>query len=278
MAAGDYQIRHMKNATLLASGLCTALFAAAPAHASSSDWHQTEGGRFRLVTSGQPDAEGKLQGALDIELKPGWKTYWRDPGDAGVPPQVDVTASQNISAAEVAYPAPERHDDGYSKWAGYDYSVDLPVTLTLASSGAATKIVADVFMGVCETICVPVQARIELDPNIDPANAEDASLVKAAFAALPQTATPDFGATSETADGDMLTVTANLPKGMQAADLFIAGVDGYMFGAPALKADNGQSTFSVKVLERPKSPPAGKGIPYTLTTKGGAVDGFLPYP
>ncbi len=54
--------------------------------ASSSDWFETEGARIRLVTTGKPAADGKLKGMLDIELKPGWKTYWRDPGDAGVPP------------------------------------------------------------------------------------------------------------------------------------------------------------------------------------------------
>ena len=48
---------------------------------------------MRLVTTGSRDADGRLEGILDIELKPGWKTYWRDPGDAGVPPTIDVSAS-----------------------------------------------------------------------------------------------------------------------------------------------------------------------------------------
>ncbi len=278
MAAGDYQIRPMKNAIVLAAGLSASLLAAASAHASSSEWHQAEGGRFRLVTSGKPDADGKLRGVLDIELKPGWKTYWRDPGDAGVPPQVDISASQNVSTADVGFPAPERHDDGYSKWAGYDYSLGLPITLTLASSDTPTKIVADVFLGVCETICVPVQARIELDPNIDPGNPGDANLVQAAFAALPRPASPDFGVAANASDGQMLSLTANLPAGTRDADLYVAGVDGYMFGTPERHEADGKVTFSMKVLERPKSPPGGKGIPYTLTSPAGAVEGFVPYP
>lgn len=268
----------MKNATFLATALGAALLASSNAHASSSEWHQAEGGRFRLVTSGQPDADGKLKGVLDIELKPGWKTYWRDPGDSGVPPQVDVSASQNVSSADVAYPAPARHDDGYSKWAGYDYPVGLPVTLTLGSASAPTKIVADVFMGVCETICVPVQARIELDPGIDPDNPGDANLVQAAFAALPKLASAHFGASVAASVGEMLTIAATLPDGGKGADLFVAGADGYLFGTPERHEQDGKLTFSIKVLERPKSAPAGKGIPYTLTSPGGAVDGFLPYP
>ena len=69
--------------------------------------------RVRLVTSRQrrtPTAG--CNGTLDIDLKPGWKTYWRDPGDAGVPPLLDVSASTNIAAAEFDFPAPKRHDDG----------------------------------------------------------------------------------------------------------------------------------------------------------------------
>lgn len=268
----------MKNAPLLATVFGAAMLAGASAHASSSAWHQAEGGRFRLVTSGQPDADGKLKGVLDIELKPGWKTYWRDPGDSGVPPQVDVSTSQNISAAEVAYPAPERHDDGYSEWAGYDVPVGLPVTLTLADAGAPTRIVADVFMGVCETICVPVQARIELDPAIDPDNPGDANLVAMAFAALPKPANAEFQASVTASDGEMLTIATTLPGEAKDADLFVAGTDGYLFGTPKRHEQDGKATFAIKVLERPKSAPAGKGIPYTLTSPGGAVEGFLPYP
>ena len=72
--------------------------------ASSSDWFETEGARDPAGHHGQADAEGRLNGMLDIELKPGWKTYWRDPGDAGVPPTIDVSASQNIVGARVRFP------------------------------------------------------------------------------------------------------------------------------------------------------------------------------
>ena len=88
---------------------------------------------MRLVTSGKADEAGRIQGVLDIELKPGWKTYWRDPGDAGVPPQIDVSASTNITDAAFSFPPPQRHDDGYGKWAGYNHPVSLPVTFTLSS-------------------------------------------------------------------------------------------------------------------------------------------------
>ena len=89
------------------AGLLCSLALPSPASASSSDWFETEGGRVRLVTTGQPDGDGNLTGILDIELKPGWKTYWRDPGDAGVPPTIDVAASPGVTGAEFSFPAPD---------------------------------------------------------------------------------------------------------------------------------------------------------------------------
>ncbi|WP_442866527.1 protein-disulfide reductase DsbD domain-containing protein [Aminobacter sp. NyZ550] len=268
----------MKFTLPLALCLGTVSLAAGPAHASSSAWFETDGGRFRLVTSGQPDASGKLQGVLDIELKPGWKTYWRDPGNSGVPPQIDLSASSNVSGAEISYPAPQRHDDGYAKWAGYDFPVRLPVSFTVPAPGEPTAIKADVFLGICETICVPVQARLEIDPAADPANAGDAALVTAALAALPSGAQPDFGATLSPARGETISIAATAPGDPEGIDLFLAGVDGYQFGTPERHEQAGKLTFSLKVIDRPATKPAGKGIPYTLTSSGGAVEGYLAYP
>ncbi|CAI2935790.1 protein-disulfide reductase DsbD domain-containing protein [Aminobacter niigataensis] len=268
----------MKFTPPIALCLGTAILAAGSAHASSSAWFETDGGRFRLVTTGQPDASGKLQGVLDIELKPGWKTYWRDPGNSGVPPQIDLSASRNVSAAEISYPAPQRHDDGYAKWAGYDFPVRLPVSFTVPTPGEPAAIAADVFLGICETICVPVQARLEVDPAADPGNGNDAALVAAALGALPSAAQPDFGATLAPAEGETISITAAAPGDPEGIDIFVAGVDGYQFGTPQRHEAAGKISFLLKVLERPTAKPAGKGIPYTLISSAGAVEGFLPYP
>lgn len=268
----------MKIALPSAIWLGTALLTATSGHASSSAWFEAEGGRFRLVTTGTPDASGKLQGVLDIELKRGWKTYWRDPGNSGVPPQIDISESRNVSAVEFSYPAPQRHDDGYSKWAGYDYPVRLPVSFTVPAPGEPATIAADVFLGVCETICVPVQARLEVDPAADPDNVDDAVVVKAAIAALPRAAQPDFGARLEPGEGEHISIVATAPGAAESVDVFIAGVDGYVFGTPERHVEAGRPVFTVKVLESPKTKPAGNGLPYTLTSAAGAVEGFLPYP
>lgn len=250
-----------------------------PALASSTDWFETQGGRIRLVTAGVPDAQGRVTGVLDIALDPGWKTYWRDPGDSGVPPSLKLSGgSLNVVAAELSFPAPQRHNDGYSKWAGYDHSVSLPVTFTLEAPERAAMIDADIFLGICETVCIPVQAQLLLDPASDPDNTADTALVSRALNALPAPARADFGAGIVSEEPDRLVVEARLPEGAAAADLFIAGPDGYAFGAPERIDQDGKVLFSVEVLNRPQETLPEGGLPYTLVTGTDAVSGTLSYP
>ena len=249
-----------------------------PAAASSSTWYDTEGGKVRLVTSGRPDQAGRIHGVIDIALKPGWKTYWRDPGDAGVPPQLDISASSNIAGATFSFPPPQRHDDGYGKWAGYDYPISLPVTFTLSAPNESAVIDADIFLGICETICIPVQTRLTVDPGSDPDNAEDAALVKAALATLPAPAGPDFGINILPGDHETLIVEASFPGNPEAADFFVAGERDYMFGVPVRSERGGKLVFAVPILDRPTTTPTDGGLYYTLTTADGAVEGLLPFP
>lgn len=248
------------------------------ASASSSAWYESQGGRVRLVTTGTADQAGRIQGVLEIALKPGWKTYWRDPGDSGVPPQIDVNASANVAGVDLSFPAPQRHDDGYGQWAGYDRSVALPAVFTLKSPGDKALIEAHVFLGICETICIPVQTTLSVDPASDPDNAADAQLVKAAFAALPQAERSDFRAVTVAGDDETLNVEVAAPGAPDDVDFFVAGNQDYMFGPPTRTEQNGKVLFSVPILDRPDTIPAGAGLHYTVTGTTGAVEGLLPYP
>jgi DsbC/DsbD-like thiol-disulfide interchange protein len=257
---------------------CLAVLSPVSATASTSEWHDAEGGRIRLVTAGVPDARGALRGILEIDLEPGWKTYWRDPGDAGVPPQIDISRGKNIASAEFGFPAPERFNDGGVTWAGYKHSVALPVTFRLEKPDAPALIEADVFLGICETICIPVQGRLTVDPSSDPDNAADTEAVAAAFEGLPSPEQPDFGAAVVSTDDKNLLVRADVPGNPSDTEIFIAGEEGYMFGTPIRRKETGKVFFSVPILSRPSDKPAGEGLPYTLVTGGGAVEGTLPFP
>ena len=66
----------------------------------------------RLIAASSPAKDGTLHAGIEIRLDQGWKTYWRYPGDSGIPPQFDFSASENVKAVTVLWPAPQRFDDG----------------------------------------------------------------------------------------------------------------------------------------------------------------------
>lgn len=273
------QIAPMRNWFILSLAAAGLAALTAGAQASASAWHDSEGGRIRLVTTGKADDRGRIRGALEIALKPGWKTYWRDPGDSGVPPQLDVSGSANIAEVDVSFPPPRRHDDGYGQWVGYDHPVTLPIAFTVADPGQPTRIDVDAFLGMCETICIPVQARLEVDPSIDADNGDDLEVVNAGLSSLPSAEQADFKASVVHSEPEVLTVEARLPGNADTADLFVAGDQGYMLGPPTRVARNGDTIrFSVPVIDHPDETPTGPGLHYTLTGDKGAVQGFLPYP
>jgi DsbC/DsbD-like thiol-disulfide interchange protein len=257
--------------------LAFVLSCAAPpvALASSSPWVDVQGGAVRLVTSGEPDADGILRGALQIDLRPGWKTYWRDPGDTGVPPSISLTGA---SLAGVAYPVPQRFDEEGTVWNGYEAPVSFAIRLKVPD-GKAEEIGAHVFLGICQTICIPLQAELKLDPGVDPENPEDAVIVTEAFEAVPEPARAGFQLAKAENGGKTLTVAAELPQSGEAAELFLAAPEGYSFGPPRQIADkDGKAVFSVPLYEQPGKPAPGAMAAYTLVQGGKAVAGTVSLP
>jgi DsbC/DsbD-like thiol-disulfide interchange protein len=227
---------------------------AALAGGASATHAETEGAAMRiLLAPAGPD--GTLRGALDITLEPGWKTYWRDPGDGGIPPAVTVMpAGTDIP---LGYPAPRRISAGGVTFAGYEAGVTLPFTLP---AGTALPARLSAFVGVCSTICVPFQADFMVD--VDPAAA---SRVARAFAALPAAATEETGLASAAIENGVLVMRAQTSPG---ADVFLAAPRGLVPGVPEAKPEG----FSAPVL---KDDGTATSIRYTLVRPGGAVEGEI---
>lgn len=231
---------------------------------------------MRLLTTGRPDAHGRLQGALQIGLKPGWKTYWRDPGEAGIPPSLDASQGGNVESTELAFPPPSRIDDGYADTAGYAGPVTLPVTFTMKED-ASGPIEAQVFLGICKTICIPLQAQLTVNPGAEPDDPRDALIVTEARAALPGAPSADFTALGAHLDGDTLTVTARLPAGTSEAQFFLASGHGYLFGLPEPAGRDGDTArFTAKVFEKPEQSMASSpAFDYTLVAGERAIAGKI---
>lgn len=232
-----------------------AALAHGPAFAASSDWVDHEGGRLRIITS-TPDADGVVRGMLDIELTPGWKTYWSDPGDSGLPPQMNISGSTNLSAVELLFPAPERVDDGYAVWAGYTSSVRLPFRLHQETTEDAASLVADILIGVCQSVCIPVDAQLDVALS-QAASPIETALVDQAFSTLPGDRTADMSIDAvrlDPSDDHRLLVDVRLPsdEAAAAAELFIATPPGWRLGTPKRVETEGQtSRFAVKIKRQP---------------------------
>lgn len=158
--------------------------AASPALGATGDWVRGQHIALRLIAT--PLVPGApLEGVIEIVLDEGWKTYWRSPGDAGIPPRFDFSGSKNVGAAAIAFPAPQRDDDGISVSNVYHDRVLLPVTFGVneGSQPAMLRLVAD--LGVCKDICLPVNLVASLDVPMGGPDAEDAVTIAAARAALP---------------------------------------------------------------------------------------------
>src|SRR5664279_3492459 len=125
-------------ATLLVSAGAT------PARAQdASPWQRDGHSAVRLLAGSRSGAV--LLGGIALQLQPGWKTYWRTPGDSGVPPRFDFSKSDNIEAVTVMWPAPAKFDDGAGGHSmGYHDGIVLPLRIVAKNADKPVTLRADI--------------------------------------------------------------------------------------------------------------------------------------
>ena len=124
--------------------------------------------------------------ALRLRMSPGWHTYWKNPGDAGVPPQLEFSLPPGATASEIAWPAPDRQPEGPVMTYGYSGEVVLPVTISGVGAGGADIGVHATWL-VCENICVPEEGAFSLHLTAGPpAPSGQSALFAAADARVPR--------------------------------------------------------------------------------------------
>jgi DsbC/DsbD-like thiol-disulfide interchange protein len=138
------------------------------------------------VLPGRPEAAGARMAGLVFDVTPGWKTYWRNPGAAGIPPRFDWSRSRNLGAAEVLWPQPQIFESFGLTTLGYSGRVVLPVRFTPERPDQAMEIGLDLSLGVCREICVLVDTSVDVSIEAG-APESDGALIAAAEAAVPRT-------------------------------------------------------------------------------------------
>ena len=163
------------------------LSASAQARAQdSSPWQKDGHSAVRLLAGSRSGAV--LLGGIAFQLQPGWHTYWRNPGNSGVPPRIDFARSENIEAVTILWPAPVKFDDGAGGTSlGYLKQVVLPLRIVTKNADKPVTLRADINYAVCEKICIPVEASAEL-AFTSVASTEDVAL-SAALDTVPKPAT-----------------------------------------------------------------------------------------
>lgn len=269
-----------------AAALCVTLAGlAVPGHAGAatpglSDWATSSHSRARLLALGPPVGLGaKRQAAVEIELDPGFLTYWRQPGEAGLPPSLETGASDNIAAVATEFPAPGLFEESGVPLYGYQTAVTLPLELELIDPARPATLAVTLDYAVCAAICLPGKAalRLPLPATTDPMVQ---ARIEAARSAVPRqqvlgAAGPrgvDRVELDRTAAGRALAVTA---RGTAPASLFVEAPDGWLLTAHAPTAgENGILRFPVAIDEAPHGD-AGRGsveLRLTLVDAHGAVE------
>lgn len=223
-----------------------------------SDWASSGHSRARLLALGAPVGGGPLrQAAIEIELDPGFLTYWRQPGEAGLPPTVGTGASDNIAAVAVDFPAPSLFEESGVPLYGYKDRVTLPLGIELADPSRPATLAVDLDYAVCASICLPGRAalRLPLPATTDPVAQARIDAAKGAVPPRQALGAPgprgiDRVEPDPDAPGRALVVTA---RGAGPANLFVEAPDGWFLTAHAPTAgEGGTLRFPVAVDEAPR--------------------------
>ncbi len=240
--------------------------------------------RVQLVPAAPAaDAPAHLAG-LVIRLDPGFKTYWRHPGESGLPPAFDWSKSKNLEGVEVLWPAPSRLEDGGGVSYGYLDGVVLPLRVTPRDASKPVDLSLKVDYGVCKDICIPAQADLAL--RLLPKPGAEHAGVREALARVP---TPQsLGADGDlsivavepiTADGKpMIAVAVRAPAGekpqlfVEAPNVWFLAPAGAMDPAARGPPHRADGSFLVEIAERPKDAAGPLDLRLTLVAGGRAVE------
>jgi DsbC/DsbD-like thiol-disulfide interchange protein len=241
-----------------------------------SPWDGDARSAARLIAGARA---APLRAGIEIRLGQGWHTYWRYPGDAGVPPRFDFTGSQNLKSVEVLWPAPRRLPEAGLDTIGYDRDVILPLRVTPQDQAKPVMLQVKLDYAICEKLCVPAQTKAALALT-GGESAQDARLA-AAEARVPRKAALGGGQPlavravrrEDGGDRPRILVDVAAPPGA-SVDLFVEGPTqewSLPLPAPVDGAARGLQRF---MFELDGAPPGAKyeGALLTVVTDDDAIE------
>ena len=211
-------------ATLVACGIV--LLARAPARAAdASPWVEDNYSAIRLIAGANKTGADSLRAGIEIKMQPAWHTYWRYPGNSGVPPRFSFAGSDNLATVKVLYPAPHAFTDEVGTTIGYKGNVILPLRVFPRQKDKPVTLRAKIDYAVCDRLCVPAEAKLEL--TLSPTGGADNPALVAAEARVPKpVSAAEAGLTAKRANDDkrkpLVFVDLAAPTG-QPVEMFVEG-------------------------------------------------------
>jgi hypothetical protein len=215
--------------------------------------------RVRLLPGGA--GQDIVWAGIDIQLAPAWKTYWKTPGQGGLPPRFDWSQSVNIRNITVQWPVPQHFTEGNHSFFGYKNRVVLPVAVTLINPREKARLNLTMHYAVCETLCVPKTAFLSLELNASehPVSAFEAATVDGFRARVPKS----LGQNSQ------LEPDSAISKAMRAGDtLSIASIEPALWeNKPALKVKLTAPEGARKIELFAHDPDGKLGVPVAISAQ-----------
>ena len=265
----------------------TVLVALVPqaALATASDWEENEHVKVRIVSAvnGVGDLENIPLG-LHFQLKPGWKIYWRSPGDAGFPPDPVWDGSENLLGTELSWPAPTRFSILGLETLGYKNEVVLPFVAKIRQTGQRLRLSSNIRYLACEEICIPYQAEVVLDVPSGPADpGMYAHLISSFLARVPGTGDRHGLSIIKTVlvKGDrdpQLQIEARSHRPVVSPDVVVEGPDEVIFGKPSvtLSGDRMRAVLAVTGIGLNPDELGGINLVLTLVDKDRSMEIAVP--
>lgn len=246
--------------------------AAAPAHATTQD-----DVLFASLLSGWTTDGGNRMAGLDLTLAPGWKTYWRSPGDVGIPPVFDWSMSENVKSVRIHWPVPSVFEASGMLTIGYHDRVVLPLEVTPVDPSMPVTLKVAVDLGVCDEICLPAHVKLSTELAVDGAPEKH---IKAALAnraaSADEAGLSSLGCTVEPiADGLRLTARMRLRDPGAEEVVAFETADPAVWVAQAVTAREGGELVTMTELVPPDGAPFAldrSSVTLTILAAGEAVE------
>ncbi len=177
--------------------------------AASTDWVDLGGGQARLLAT-KDAVTNQISGVLEVKLNSGWKTYWRSPGNSGIPPEFDFGGSDFLTLESVSFPVPKWIETDDYSFLGYTDKVSFPFSAKGETMDTSLRL--DLLIGVCENICIPATAQFSIPA--DALNTSDPGAeveIELAQASLPLPPADDFRVYNLSRDNEGLILDMAAP-------------------------------------------------------------------